>query len=141
MDNFLVLFYMVLLFAALLIPGYFLGRIKLIEEGAIVSFSNVLMYVAMPFLVFFKILETDLSQIDFYGILLSVLMPAALVFLLLLILCKRINGDSCCRTEVFCAIFPNCGFLGIPLAAKTGQRRSAASQIWLPGRTHHTGAV
>ena len=51
MDAFYEMFKIVLLFVALLVPGYVLGKKGLIESGAMVSFGNILMYVAMPALV------------------------------------------------------------------------------------------
>ena len=52
----------VLLFAALLIPGYILGKARAISDASALSFSNILMYVAMPFLVFSKLLEYTLLR-------------------------------------------------------------------------------
>ena len=108
----------VLLFAALLIPGYVLGKARAITDAAALSFSNILMYVAMPFLVFSKLLEIDLTKIGLTEILISVCLPIVLE-LILLAVCRMIfrGKDPRKRAATFCSIFPNCGFLGIPLAA------------------------
>lgn len=117
METFFVLFETVLLFAALLLPGYVLGRSNSIEEGGLRSFGNVLVSVAMPFLVFSKLSEMELADIAWSGILISALMPLAVDAILLLVLRRRGKNTPHRRTAVFCALFPNCGFLGIPLAA------------------------
>lgn len=118
MDTFVAMFSIVLLFAALLIPGYLLGKVKGITDVSALSFSNILMYVAMPFLVFSKLLEIDLSKIGITEIIIAALTPIVLEFFLFII-CKLIfkGNESRKRAEIFCSIFPNCGFLGIPLAA------------------------
>jgi predicted permease len=112
------MFGIVLLFAALLVPGYILGKARAITDVAVVSFSNILMYVAMPFLVFSKLLEIDLSSIGLLEILISALLPIALE-LILLAVCRFVfkGREPKKRAAAFCSIFPNCGFLGIPLAA------------------------
>lgn len=118
MDTFLPMFGIVLLFAALLLPGYILGKARAITDASALSFSNILMYVAMPFLVFSKLLEIDLSSIGLTEILISALLPIVLEWILLLV-CRLIfqGKASRSRAATFCSIFPNCGFLGIPLAA------------------------
>ena len=110
--------YIVLLFMALLIPGFILGKLKLLQDGAAVSLSNILMYVAMPFLVFVKLLDINFRAIGWLPIAVSAILPILLSFLLPLIgkyLCRAEDGKK--RAAIFCAAFPNCGFLGIPLAA------------------------
>ena len=118
MDTFLPMLGIVLLFAALLIPGYILGKARAMTDAAMLSFSNILMYVAMPFLVFSKLLEIDLSSIGLLEIMLSALLPIALE-LILLAVCRFVfkGREPRKRAAAFCSIFPNCGFLGIPLAA------------------------
>lgn len=118
MTTFNTMFGIVLLFAVLLIPGYILGKLKLIEKSAMVSFSNILMYIAMPFLVFSKLLEIDMRSVGWCEIAISALMPIFTETLLLL-LCKVLfrGKDGRSRAMTFCSIFPNCGFLGIPLAS------------------------
>ena len=118
MNTFFAMLGIVLLFAALLIPGYVLGKIHAITDVAMISFSNILMYVAMPFFVFSKLLEINLAQICLIEILISVLLPVALGWILFAV-CKLVfrGAEARKRSEVFCSIFSNCGFLGIPLVA------------------------
>lgn len=109
----------VILFALLMVPGYILGKCNKIENGALVSMTNILMYVAMPFLVFSKLLETDIRAIPMTDILLCVLFPIAViltVYFVSVLIFRKKDGDTRYRASRFCSIIPNCGFLGIPLA-------------------------
>lgn len=109
----------VLLFALLILPGFVLGKWKKIEKNALTSMTNILMYVAMPFLVFSKLLVTDLRTISPTAIALCVLFPIviiAVIYAVSLLLFKKKDGDTRFRANRFCAVFSNCGFLGIPLA-------------------------
>ena len=109
----------VLMFALLIIPGYILGRIKMIERGALNSMTNILMYVAMPFLVFTKLIATDLYAIDPIHILLAALSPFVVFGAIMLLSEKTFRareGDRRYRASRFCSIFSNAGFLGIPLS-------------------------
>lgn len=109
----------VLLFALLIIPGFLLGKSKLIERGALGSMTNILMYVAMPFLVFGKLVETDLRAVSYVDILLCAVFPAvsvAAIFGISLLVFRAKEGANRWRAARFCSIFSNCGFLGIPLA-------------------------
>lgn len=117
MSTFDTMFGIMVMFAVLLVPGYVLGKLNLMYDAAGDCICNILMYVAMPSLVFSKLLTLDSAQIDVGALALSIIIPAVLA-VVLLGACKLL-----CRGEVtqrrameFCAIFPNCGFLGIPLA-------------------------
>ena len=109
----------VLLFTLLIVPGFILGKCKKIERGALNSMTNILMYVAMPFLVFSKLVETDLTAFSGWNVGICVAFPVIAVFAGYFIasLCfRKKDGDTRWRASRFCAVFPNCGFLGIPLA-------------------------
>lgn len=118
MTAFWTVFGRVLLFSAFLVPGFVLGKGKLLQDCATLSFSNLLTYVAMPALVFSKLTVMDLRQVCLSEILLAALMPILLSGILILVcrfFCREESAKR--RTATFCAVFPNCGFLGIPLAA------------------------
>ena len=117
MDPFFALLGIVSLFAALLLPGFVLGKVGAVNEESMLSFSNILMCVAMPFLVFLKLLEIDIRSIGACEIIIASLLPIGMVFILLLI-CKLFfkGGKVSRRTATFCSIFSNCGFFGMPLA-------------------------
>lgn len=120
MESFGNLFANVLMFALLMIPGYAMGKCRRMDGGAVQSFGNLLSHVAMPALVFFKLLETELSSVSVTGLVCSSLMPVAVVGVGSL-LAVPIFRWQCApeRNPVsrFCAVYSNCGFLGIPLAS------------------------
>lgn len=105
------------MFTVLLVPGYILGKLNLIYASAAECICNILMYVAMPSLVFSKLLAIDFGQIGVGFSALSTVIPVVLVGTLWLF-CKLLRPAEPARrrTMTFCALFPNCGFLGIPLA-------------------------
>ena len=118
METFSAMFGIVLLFALLLIPGFILGKQRLIEKSAMVSFSNILMYIAMPFLVVTKLLEIDVRTLNWSEVTISIILPFVIEGLLLAICMICFSGaDGRKKALRFCSVFPNVGFLGIPLAA------------------------
>ena len=81
--------------------------------------TNILMYVAMPFLVFVKLIETDLTSVSYTDILICAIFPAIanfLIFFLSSLVFRPHGEDNRYRAGRFCSVFSNCGFLGIPLA-------------------------
>ena len=52
MTTIMVMFQNVILFAALMAPGFLLGKKKQFERGSVTTITNILMCVGMPFLVF-----------------------------------------------------------------------------------------
>ena len=116
----ITLFGNLLLFLALMIPGYIMAKTKVIGETAQAVFGSVLMYIAMPFLVFQKLLETDLRSLDWTAVAIATILPLLLGLLLLgiaaLIFPNR-NTPAKAIMSRFCSFLHNCGFWGLPLAA------------------------
>ena len=112
-----LLFY-ILLFGALSLPGFFLGKLKLLGDNSVKHFTVLLTNVAMPALVLSCLLKTDLRALELTELLCAALLPIALCLALWLIcsLCFRRTERTKKAAASFCCIFPNCGFLGIPLA-------------------------
>ncbi len=109
----------VVLFALLLVPGFVLGKLRLIERGALNSMTNALMYVAMPALVLSKLFAIDLRVLSAVDVIVCAAAPVVAVgvgLLLAVLLFRRRDGDTRWRVGRYCAVFSNCGFLGIPLA-------------------------
>lgn len=108
----------VALFLLLMIPGYILGKCGMLPEGTIPGIGNIIMYIAMPALVFLKLLQTDLRALQLTGILCCILLPIALglglLFLAKLLFHRSKPGQL--AVSCFCTAFPNCGFWSIPLA-------------------------
>lgn len=99
-------------YRALLWQG--LAKLKKCGRATLV---NLLLYVAMPFLVFQSLLETDIGALRPVEWIVCALFPVLIVFILgglgLLIFHGR---DERRRVCCFCSAFSNCGFLGMPLA-------------------------
>jgi len=113
MFNFFVLTEKVLMFVLLMIPGYIMGRLKLLDKNAMSGFSEIITKVAMPCLVIVKMLETDISALGATNVIFCILHVPAFLFLMYFI-SGIMFGKR--RVERFCSVFPNCGFLGIPIA-------------------------
>lgn len=120
MTTFTAMLSHVALFALLAVPGFLLGRLGMIERGAVPSMSNILMYVAMPCLVFSALCSADLTALSLADLAACALIPVLLELALAGVTALLFPGagdrgrGAACR---FCSIFSNCGFLGIPLAA------------------------
>jgi len=112
-ETALLMFGYLLLFIALMIPGFILGKTKHLKEDAIPYFSNLLTDVAMPMLVFSKLVSMDLNLITADNILYCILFTIALYFILFFIAEKATNKSP---HAVFSSFLPNCGFMGIPLS-------------------------
>ncbi len=114
MFDFYVLTEKILMFVLLLIPGYILSKCKLLGDKAIPGLTEIITKIAMPCLVIVKMLETDISKLGVANVIFCIIHVPVMLFLLYiltgLVFKKR-------RVERFCSVFPNCGFLGIPLAA------------------------
>jgi len=120
MQFFFTLLKYVLLFTALMVPGVIMGKTKRIDDEAKLSLTNILTDIAMPFLVFAKLLVTDVSGLKVPYIIASVMAPfftAWLIFAVSCLVFRKKPGDIRYQADRFCAIFPNCGFIGLPLAS------------------------
>lgn len=119
MDALWIMLKNVLIFVALALPGYILVKTKTINEKHSGSFSKLLTYVGMPFL----ILSSTLN-VSFAGeFLKSVLWIACLgvVFIVLMffitaVLTRKDGEEKRRGVARFSMAFANNGFLGIPLA-------------------------
>lgn len=109
----------IILFAALALPGFILGKSNRLSEEALGGMAVILTDVAMPFLVLAKLLETDLSSISTVDIVCCIVSPVAICLILWGIssLVFRKDEDEHRSVFRFCSVFANCGFLGIPLAS------------------------
>ena len=120
MVTFTSLISTVAMFAALMIPGFIMGKSRRIDGGAMVTVGNILSDIAMPALVFVKLIETDVSSLKITDILISVLLLALtipVIYFISRLIFKPRDGKREHLSAIFCSMFSNCGFLGIPLAA------------------------
>ena len=119
MDALWIMLKNVMVFVALAIPGYLLVKTKELTQAQSGALSKLLMYVGMPFLIL-----TNSIKIDFNGELLLTMGVVALVgiaaiFATFFVSKPLTDMEKAEKTKGmmrFCAVFPNSGFLGIPLA-------------------------
>lgn len=117
MDIFLPMLGRLALFVLLGVPGFVLTKLGKIDEKGRASLVNLLLYVAMPFLVFSNLLETDIRALRPAEWITCALFPAVIMCIVagLSMLVFRGKGDKAPIAR-FCSTFANCGFLGLPLA-------------------------
>lgn len=115
---FLSAFLSVAMLLLLLVPGYVLRKTRLVSDGAAKDLSGLLIYVGMPALIFYCMMDVDISLVSWQKaiicLLLSVIVHLTGFAAIKLVLLK--GGDKARRAAAsFSAMFSNCGFLGIPL--------------------------
>lgn len=114
------------LFLALGVPGFILAKIGKIGEKGRVAMVNLLLYVAMPCLVFSNLLETDIQALQPAEWITCAVFPLVITSIVagLSVLIFKGQGDQSAISR-FCATFANCGFLGLPLAQSLFPERTA----------------
>lgn len=116
------------LFVLLGVPGFILTRLGKIEEKGRAALVNLLLYVAMPFLVFSSLLRTDVRTLRAAEWITCAIFPAIIMGIVAGVCCLIFRGNKdkarICR---FCATFANCGFLGLPLAESLFPDRPAVA--------------
>jgi len=120
MLTFSSLFSCVALFVALMLPGFIMGRLGRIERSAVGTLGNLISDIAMPALVFVKLIETDVTKLEPITLIICAALPAAVILLMYFIskaVFRKRGEDREYASAIFCSVFSNCGFLGIPLAA------------------------
>ena len=116
------------LFILLGVPGFVLARLGKVEEKGRAALVNLLLYVAMPFLVFSSLLKTDVRSLQAAEWIVCAVFPAVIMGIVagVCVLLFRGSGDKV-RIGRFCATFANCGFLGLPLAESLFPDRPAVA--------------
>lgn len=113
-----VLLIMVVLFAFIL-PGYLLRKTGLIEQDALRSFSNVLLYVCQP-MMFIKAFCVDpvapTKELGINLLLVGIFAFLGMVGVYLIARLCFLKTKERRTTDIytFLAVFSNCGFIGIP---------------------------
>ena len=119
MSTFFIMLRNVLVFVALAIPGYILVKAKLMNEKASGTFSKLLTYLGMPFLVLSSTLNVSFTGEFATKIVLTAIggiIFTVATFFLSSFLVKKEDHEKRKGMTRFCMIFSNNGFLGIPLA-------------------------
>ena len=120
MGEFIIMLRNVLIFVALAIPGYLLVKGKMLKPEQSGVLSKILMYLAMPFLIFSGVVNNltfnkesllMMGVVALVGIIYTFVIFFASSPLVMMEKDKKTAGMM-----RFCAVFANNGFLGIPLA-------------------------
>lgn len=120
MQIFYSLLQYIFLFVLLMVPGFVMGRRGRIDTQGSNTLTNMLTDIAMPFLVFSKLLQLDLSTLRISAVLCCLILPLlaiVLIWLLSIPVFPTTENRSRYPVNRFCSMMPNCGFIGIPLAA------------------------
>lgn len=119
MGEFIIMLRNVLMFVALAIPGYILVKCRLLKPEQSGVLSKLLMYLALPFMIFsgvVKNLTFHKESLLMLGIVavIGIVVILGMFFVSLPLVKMEKNGKTRGMMR-FCAVFANNGFLGIPL--------------------------
>ena len=120
MAEFLIMLKNVLIFIALALPAYLLTKKKTLSGKDCSALSQILLYVAVPFLVFCSALDVTLTSQTAVEFLLIGLLTAIgqLVCCLLTGFLPGLREDTQQKSVMrFSMVFGNNGFLGLPLVS------------------------
>ena len=144
MEEFIIMLRNVLMFVALAIPGFIMVKVRLLKPEQSGVLSKLLMYLALPFMIFSGVVK----NLTFDGAALLTLGLVALIgvavvlgmFFISAPLVKMEKNKKTAGIMRFCAVFANNGFLGIPLAvaAKTSFAVPSAAMTVHPVRMSGT---
>lgn len=118
LQSFLTVGQQILTLYLLLVVGFVLGKVKLLDDRASVALSSLVMYVVSPCMMvvaFQRPLEH--TALHNFGVVTGVSAVLHVVFIaaaMLLIRDRDHERQNCLR---FAAVFSNCGFMGYPLMA------------------------
>ena len=104
-----VLLQSVLLFVLLMVPGLLLGRSGLMQKNALPTLTNILLYAAMPSLVFQALCRLDPSTVDVGALLLVAAVPVVFETLWILLTAlfakeKSVVRSKCSASEILLEI-------------------------------------
>lgn len=120
MEAFFTMATNVLMFIALAVPGYILAKTGLVKDSESTPLSRILIYVGVPFLVAYNVMDITFDshalQIILLSTIISIVYTIITYFLSKPATCfiKDFKTQGVARFEIYAG---NNGFLGIPLAA------------------------
>lgn len=128
MGEFITMLRNVLMFVALALPGYALVKFGVIKHEQSGVLSKLLMYLALPFLIFsgtVSNLSFDKGALLMLGIVAVIgVVYTFVMFFMSKPLVSMEKNEKTRGMMRFCAVFSNNGFLGIPLAVAVFGRES-----------------
>ena len=119
MDAFFTMLTNVLIFIALAVPGYILARTGLIKDKESAPLSRILIYVGVPILVAYNVMDITFDSHALQIILFSALISTVYTIITYFLskpatgFIKDLKTQGVARFEIYAG---NNGFLGIPLA-------------------------
>ena len=120
MGEFIIMLRNVLIFVALAVPGYILVKGKLLTPAQSGVLSKLLMYLALPLMIFSGVVNNltfTAESLVMLGVVAAIGILAVLVmFWVSDPLVELEKNPKTAGMMRFCAVFANNGFLGIPLA-------------------------
>ena len=121
MDTLIIMLRNVVLFVALAVPGFLLVKRGGMKKEQSATLSKVLIYVGLPFLIFSGTVNNIRFDLSFLYTVLAVLVVNLIPYVVLTFwLSKPLTAmekeEKTRNVMRFAIIFPNNGFLGIPLA-------------------------
>ena len=119
MNTLLIMLKNVIIFVLLAVPGYLLVRGKRLTQQESGTLSKLLTNVGMPFLILSSTLKLELSGEFTRSMIIAGVLGVVFLGLTFLASKAAVRGetDDKCRSMMrFCMVFPNNGFIGIPLA-------------------------
>ncbi len=116
MQYFLTILIKVVVLIALALPGFLLRKTKLMPDGASKGICNILIYIAIPFLVVMGFQNEEYTPDILVGMGYSALIAIVMHAIALLLAKIAFRKDSeHNRIAQFSTIFSNCGFFGYPV--------------------------
>ena len=118
LQSFLTVGQQIITLYLLLVVGFVLGKVKILDDRASTAMSNLVMYVVSPCMMivaFQRPLERE--TLRNFGLVTGVSLLLHVVFIVVAVLLIR-DGDTQRQGDLrFAAVFSNCGFMGYPLMA------------------------
>ena len=118
LQSFLTVGQQIITLYLLLVVGFVLGKVKILDDRASTAMSNLVMYVVSPCMMivaFQRPLERE--ALHNFGLATGVSLLLHVVFIVVAVLLIR-DGDTQRQGDLrFAAVFSNCGFMGYPLMA------------------------
>ena len=118
LQSFLTVGQQIITLYLLLVVGFVLGKVKILDDRASTAMSNLVMYVVSPCMMivaFQRPLEREMLRN--FGLVTGVSLLLHVVFIVVAVLLIR-DGDTQRQGDLrFAAVFSNCGFIGYPLMA------------------------
>ena len=104
--------------AILAVPGFIVGKMKLLPEKGSKALTSTLLFIGQPALTFMSFQKTAYSEKIVSNLLLvaglAILAHAFMILVVIGLFFKKAKVDEKLRVVSFASVFGNCGFMGLP---------------------------